>query len=134
MPIIAQKEQEQVWTRLFISFRKAFFFLFNQPNMPFTAYLTYRPQGFDQKAAHLQEMFSSPSLLICWRRSPMDVLQLFPPDHAQMIQKLKLSDRNWHFVTFNFNHMLAYDLYRVNNNKLTWKYLGSVFDFESPFL
>ena len=57
-------------------------------------------------------MLSSPSLLICLRRSPMENLQLFPPDHIQMIQNLKPLKRNWTLMEqVTCNHMPAYDPY-----------------------
>ena len=58
--------------------------LSNQADTQFKACLTYRLQGFDQKAAHLQAWLSFPSLLIFLRRSPMENLQLFQPDHSKL--------------------------------------------------
>jgi len=57
--------------------------LFNQTNTQFKASLTYRRQGFDQKAAHLQVLLFFPSLLIFLRRSPVENLQLYQPDHSK---------------------------------------------------
>jgi hypothetical protein len=62
-------------------------FKLNQTNMFSNAYLTCKLKGFDQKAIHLQLILSSHSLLIYLSSSPVENLQLFPPDHIQITTK-----------------------------------------------
>lgn len=82
--------------------------LSNQTDTLFKACLTYRRQGFDQKAAHLQVLLSFPSLLIFLRRSPVENLQLYQPDHSNSQIVLTIFSRNSYFDESNNTQSLCF--------------------------